>query len=170
MNKTSLEHTTIGKEGTGSRLRQLATAILPGRYYARYKQALIAETEKLHVPGRPQPLDLDNAYIPLQLSKFRLEDVQQIGTNAESAFQGKVLGINEVLRKSSKLVVLVRPGTGKTTLLRYLALTSAQDRQPDHTRQLTSEYQDRVLEHLIPIFVPLPLFAESGRDMISYLV
>jgi HEAT repeat protein/nicotinamide riboside kinase len=161
MNKTSHEHITIGKEGTGSRLRQLTTAILPGRHYGKYKQALITETKKLHVPGRPQPLDLDRAYIPLQLSEFRPE---------VAAVQRKVLGVKEALRKSSKVAVLGQPGTGKTTLLRYLALTFAQDRWPDYTLQLTSEHHDRAIEHLIPIFVPLPPFAESDRDMISYLV
>jgi HEAT repeat protein len=162
VSKTNHERTPVAKEGTAARLRQLAAAVLPGRYYSRYKQALIAETEKLHVPGRPQPLDLDSAYFPLQLSKFRPEDVQQIGTEAESASHRKVLGIKEALRKSSKLVVLGQPGTGKTTLLKYLALTFAQGRWPDYARQS--------LEHLIPIFVPLPLFAESSHDMISYLV
>ena len=168
MNKTSREHTTVGEEGTGARLRRMATAILPGRHYNRYKQALIAETRKLHVPGRPQPLDLDRAYIPLRLSKFRpQDDVEQSSSEAESApgqvvaSHRKVLGIKEAWRKSSKLIVLGHPGTGKTTLLRYLALTCAQDRQPDYTPQ--------AIEHLVPIFVPLPLFAESGRDMISYL-
>jgi len=168
MNKPGHEHTTVGKKGTGLRLRRLATAILPGRHYGKYKQALIAETRKLHVPGRPQPLDLDRFYIPLQLSEFRPQDVKRISSEAESApgqvvaSHRKVLGIKKAWRKSSKLVVLGQPGTGKTTLLRYLALTSAQDRRPDYTRQ--------AIEHFIPIFVPLPLFAESGRDMVSYLV
>jgi HEAT repeat protein/Cdc6-like AAA superfamily ATPase len=176
MNKISHEHTTVGKEGTGSRLRQLATTILPGRHYGRYKQALITETEKLHVPGRPQPLDLDRAYVPLQLSEFRPEDVQRIGSEAESALdqivaaRRKVWGIQKALRKSSKLVVLGHPGTGKTTLLKYLAFTFAHDRWPDNTRQVTSEHHDRAIEYLIPIFVSLPSFAESGKDMISYLV
>ncbi len=57
----------------------------------------------------------------------------------------RVLGVNAV-EKYQKLIVLGKPGAGKTTFLRYLAIQSN---------------QGNFLSNLVPIFIPLKYFAET---------
>ncbi len=78
----------------------------------------------------------------------------------ESVQQVKVQ-VQEALAMHPHLVVLGDPGCGKTTLLRYLALTYARDFLPDMKEVERGWVQERlgVDEHRLPILLPLRDFA-----------
>lgn len=62
--------------------------------------------------------------------------------------QERVLGV-EVVKKYSKLVVLGKPGAGKTTFLKYIAMQCS---------------SGQLQAHLVPIFISLKSFAETAEQ------
>jgi len=76
----------------------------------------------------------------------------------ETVTQVKVK-VQEALAAHSRLVVLGDPGCGKTTLLRYLALTFARDLMDEEGAGLVADRLQLVDEHRLPILLPLRDFA-----------
>jgi hypothetical protein len=156
---------------------RLIAANLPDRYYARYKESLIAELEELSIPGREAPLDLGRIYCPRRLRRYSVQAVEATGeeqpkSSAErSSWEDAPMEVTKALLQSSRLVILGGPGSGKTTLLRHLALTFARDAMPqEYVHRLMFTHQDERMDYLVPILVCLPEFARSGQDLLSYLV
>ncbi len=88
----------------------------------RYQTALIEKHQKLHIPFRPnRPLDMREVYVPLKVAGAR--DSDQI-----DAYQA--------IADHRRLMVKGLPGSGKSMLLRYIALSYAEGRLeklPDRT-------------------------------------
>lgn len=82
-----------------------------------YKKAIIDKYEKLHIPFRPsRPLDMHEVYVPLKLAGSTSND--QI-----DAYRS-IAGFH-------KLMVLGPPGSGKSMMLKHIALDYAEDRFVD---------------------------------------
>ncbi len=74
----------------------------------KYRSALVEKHQSLKIPFRPnRPLDLAGIYVPLKVAGNRTEP-------SVEALQ--------VIRDCRKLMVKGQPGSGKTILLKYLAL------------------------------------------------
>lgn len=78
-----------------------------------------------------------------EFRKCKYENFDRFGLG--KVVDERVLGINAV-EKYQKLIVLGKPGAGKTTFLRYLAIQCN---------------QGNFLSNLVPIFIPLKYFAEA---------
>jgi hypothetical protein len=75
----------------------------------KYRKALVAKHGELKIPFRPnRPLRMDEVYVPLKVAGNRSD--QQ---NVEAV---------QAVRDYRRLMVTGQPGSGKTMLLRYLAL------------------------------------------------
>lgn len=77
------------------------------------------------------------------LKECGYEDFDRFGLG--KVVEKRILGIKAV-EKYKKLIVLGKPGAGKTTFLRYLAIQCN---------------QESFLSNLVPIFIPLKYFAED---------
>lgn len=79
-----------------------------------YKKALIGKYEKLHIPFRPdRPLDMHEVYVPLKL---------------EGSTSNEKIDLCSSITDHRKLVVIGPPGSGKSMLLKHIALDYAEDR------------------------------------------
>lgn len=100
----------------------------------RYRRRMIERHSQLKIPFRPdRPLDLSAVFVPLKVS---------------DAPQADTIDAYAALRRNSKLVVKGLPGSGKSILLRHIALTCLR-------RGLSQEYG-------LPILVELNRLNESG--------
>lgn len=80
----------------------------------RYRQALRDKYRQLHVPFRPdRPLQMREVYVPLKVA----------GTN-----DTEQIDAYEAIAKNRKLMVTGPPGSGKSMLLKHIALSYAEDR------------------------------------------
>lgn len=152
-----------------ARLGSLTAPLLWERLHLpRYQQALMADLRLAWVPSRAEPLDLEQLYVPRRLSEP--ESTGRRGdSRAEAPPGGRVLDVWEALLRAPRLVLLGNPGVGLTTLLKYLAICFAQDQVPQgFVRRLTLQ-QERVIEHLVPFYVSLSDWHQSGQDLLPYL-
>ncbi len=77
----------------------------------KYRQALIDKYQKLNIPFRPnRPLEMREVYVPLKVA----------GTSDRSLIQAE-----NALQQYRRLMVKGAPGSGKSMLLKYLALSYA---------------------------------------------
>jgi predicted NACHT family NTPase len=91
--------------------------------------------------------------IPELLQECKFEDVKRFGLGR--IVEGRVPGLDAV-KKHPKLMILGKPGAGKTTFLKYLAI------QCNH-----GEFQD----DRVPIFITLKEFAEAANkpSLLEYI-
>ena len=75
----------------------------------RYRKALSDKYQELKIPFRPnRPLKMEEVYVPLQLLEM-----------------GKPIDANQAFQRFSRLMIVGQPGSGKTMLLKSLALNYA---------------------------------------------
>lgn len=87
------------------------------------------------------------------LQKFDLENFDHFGING--ATQKRVLGL-EAVERHNKLMVLGKPGAGKTTFLKYLAMQCI---------------EGKFLTNRVPLFIILKDFAQDPKqlDVLQYI-
>src|SRR5260221_1923739 len=142
-----------------------------GERVAAYRRALQSDPRiaRLHLLEMTRPLEVTDSYMPLRLHEdprpgYDLEWIAQSNDPHAllMAHQRQVerwasypLIPEQALRMYKRCVIVGAPGTGKTTLLQYLALQAI----------------DQQLKGLpdLPIHIELPAFARSGqRDLLAY--
>ncbi|MEJ6487977.1 NACHT domain-containing protein [Nostoc punctiforme UO1] len=112
----------------------------------RYKEELQEKHEKLKISFRPnKPLKLKDIYVPLKV----------IGTN-----DSDLLDAFQAVAKYPRLMVKGSPGSGKTMLLKYIALCYAEGRWAD----LFKKFQ------CLPILVELHRFSSNELTVEQQLV
>lgn len=123
------------------------------------------KTQELHgttrVLGKPDPLSLEGIFTdvfildtPTAYRRYDIEKLRQEPTQIKPSSAERINGLSLV--KSSwrtRLFILGKPGAGKTTFLKYIAL------------QATKGKLEKV-----PIFVGLKEWSDSGLDLMAFLV
>lgn len=131
---------SIYKWTLAKREKKASTSGAPERALEKYKQAIKNVYGALDVLDKRRTFSMERGYIPLSL-KSRDENLD------------KGLGANILTDGKDRVsVVLGFPGTGKTTLLHYLAFCESSKK-----------------EGLFPIYVRLARFGITGDNLESYL-
>jgi predicted NACHT family NTPase len=125
----------------------------------KIKPSILERCGTMRVLDMTQPIKLNNIYADINilekiigqrwignelLQETNFEDFQRFGLSRIS--EKRVPGL-EAIKKYPKLMILGKPGSGKTTFLKYLAIQC-----------IAGEFQAR----LVPIFVTLKNFAEAA--------
>jgi NACHT domain/Restriction endonuclease len=110
----------------------------------KYFKYLENELGEIHFEGLPTDKEagsvkvkLENIFVPLHLTKSQ----QEVNKNELEFDENVREGIGEILNKSSKLAILAKPGGGKSTLIKRIAIAYAyperrnliNDKLPDKT-------------------------------------
>src|SRR5256714_3060549 len=108
--------------------------------------------------ARPVPLDdiFTDAYMldkPTAFGRFDIERLKQVAADPDAPPPNaeRINGLR-LVREKGNLFILGKPGAGKTTFLKYIALQAAE------------QNIDK-----IPIFVSLKLWADSGSELMDFI-
>ena len=126
----------------------------------KYTNRLINKFNYVKILGMTKPVKLKNIYVRInileQISSDRRETLELIEEQLMKGFgvvQSTRPGI-QVVNEFDNIILLGKPGAGKTTFLKYLVLASLEN-QLKATR--------------IPIFISLKELADSNVDLIEYI-
>jgi len=150
---------TRDSQGTG--LSRLSTAILPERYHARYSEALAEEVNRLPLPGQSRPVKLDEFFVPPHIVDPEKSEHTEAST--------ETIGMWDALFRSPRIILVGKVGTGKSTLLRYLALRFARGDMPaGYVRRMTFAHHATPVDELLPVYIPLQEFGAGSGDLLDY--
>ncbi|MCP4423983.1 MAG: SUMF1/EgtB/PvdO family nonheme iron enzyme [Chloroflexi bacterium] len=111
-------------------------------------------------------IELEQVYISLTTADPAREAHKQTPDTARRAAQeAQSEPVQRLLAEHPRLVVVGDPGCGKTTLLRYLALTCARAIAEDNAQLVTGRLGLRPQVIPLPIFLPLREFAAYVRQV-----
>ncbi len=156
---------------TGAALEQFAAAAyLQAHRAAEHLPG--AQRDRCIVQGGAAARRMDAELPEYRLESLAPDDLARLARDCDRlSFQGPRL-VTEAIVASRRLVLLGEPGSGKSTALRYLALTLAQaglDEAVDRAAHL--EGWDRLGDagRLLPIFLPLLRFARRFVNPADHL-
>ena len=124
-----------------------------------YQKKVNALYGTLRVLGKPEPVSLKgiftDVYILDKPSAFRRFDVRELKEDDSPIHGAERKNGLEVVKQidNNRLFILGKPGAGKTTFLKYIALQAVQGNL-----------------HKIPIFVSLKVWSDSGLELMPFLV
>lgn len=137
-----------------------------GRYHSAHVKSLKQDVQYIKLLGMSQPSLLVDLYNPARVStsiRRRLFSDEWITPNKDSLLRSKKLDViagDEYVEGKNRVAVLGGPGAGKTTFLRFLALSYIDKEIFSQTNLKTS---------LLPFFVPLPVFSKSDKQLFDFL-
>jgi len=126
----------------------------------RYRTKIKKLYGTMQIMGMAKPVPLDNifteAYMldkPTAFGRFDIERLKQLAADpaAPPANAERINGLRLVKEKGN-LFILGKPGAGKTTFLKYIALKAAE--------QLLDK---------VPVFVSLKLWADSEKELMPFI-
>ncbi len=133
----------------------------------KYIKNLRDDFGEVRVLGMKERVVLESLYVRANvLEKLQVrsgdlpEEMEQNRAMFLSAF-GKTLETvdgEEIVNKEENLIVLGKPGAGKTTYLKYLTL-----------RMTSKDKDSKIQQRRLPIFVILHEFAKSGKPLLDYM-
>jgi len=136
----------------------------------KYRPYLIEKHGKIKVLDMEQPIGLDDVFIEVKIlekltKRFSRKELMDQANHPDHDFErwgfGRVLeeGLSglEALKKFQKLEVLGKPGSGKTTFLRRVAILNI---------------HGHFLQDHVPVFIPLADFAADGKQpsLLDYII
>lgn len=129
------------------------------KYRARIKK--LYGTMQIMGMAEPVPLDdiFSEAYMldkPTALGRFDIERLKRMSADPDSPPQNaERIGGLTLVNKKKNLFILGKPGAGKTTFLKYIAVQAAETKKP-------------VIDK-VPIFISLKQWADSGAKLMDFI-
>ncbi|HEY0385586.1 MAG TPA: NACHT domain-containing protein, partial [Pyrinomonadaceae bacterium] len=125
-----------------------------------YRAKIIRLYDSMQIMGMAEPVPLDDifteAYLldkPAAFGRFDIERLKQLSADPdEPPPQAKRINGLKLVKEKGNLFILGKPGAGKTTFLKYIALKAAE------------QTLDKV-----PIFISLKQWADSGLDLLPFI-
>ncbi|MDT4952364.1 MAG: hypothetical protein QOJ02_502 [Acidobacteriota bacterium] len=111
--------------------------------------------------GEPVPLDdiFTDAYMldkPTAFGRFNIERLKQLSADPDASLpQAERINGLRLVREKGNLFILGKPGAGKTTFLKYIAVQAAEPVKP-------------VIDK-VPIFISLKQWADSGSKLMPFM-
>lgn len=152
----------------GKTLTDKAAGVLKGRWdkfkWKDAAEAYRAKIKKLYstmqIMGMAEPVQLDDIFTdvymldkPTALGRFDIQRLKQMSADPDKPPpEAKRINGLRLVREKSNLFILGKPGAGKTTFLKYIALQAAE------------QNIDK-----IPIFVALERWANSGLELMPFI-
>ena len=154
-------HQRLGK--LAADLEALTRAHLPDtpewdRALDRYLDLVRTRYRQIQIFGQSRPSILNDiftdVYVLAQPQAFRRHNIHQLRADPDRIKKAERIDGLDILARAegNRLFILGKPGAGKTTFLKYLALRAA-DRQSAN----------------VPIFIELKQWADSGADLLDYI-
>ena len=100
-----------------------------------------------------EKLQVRSGVLPEEMEQDRAMFLSAFGNTRETIDGEKIVNMDE------NLIVLGKPGAGKTTYLKYLTL-----------RMTSKDKDSSIKQRRLPIFVTLHEFAKSGKPLMDYMV
>jgi len=124
-----------------------------------YRQKLLQLIRTTKILGNPQPLEIDRIYTDAfvfdKLSALRryAESLDEDEVDVRERLEDRIrVNAEEAIAESSSTFILGRPGAGKTTFLKYLAMSAC-----------------RGLKRETPIFVSLKDWSDSQQPLLRFI-
>jgi len=136
-----------------------------------YRSRIIKLYDSMQIMGMAKPVPLDDifteAYMldkPTAFGRFDIERLKQTSAIDPDAPPGteRINGLRLVGKTKRNLFILGKPGAGKTTFLKYIAIKAAEKLIPG---------QDAKKKDIdkVPIFVSLKQWADSGAELMDFI-
>lgn len=126
-----------------------------------YRAKIIKLYDSMQIMGMSRSVPLDDIFTEVYLldkpAAFRRFDIEHLKRLAEDPevppiYAERSSGLASVLEKEN-LFILGRPGAGKTTFLKYIAVTAAKGKIIDK----------------VPIFISLKQWSDSGKELMQFV-
>lgn len=129
-------------------------------------EAYRAKIKKLYgtmqIMGMAEPVPLDDiftdAYMldqPTAFGRFDIESLKQSSADLDAPPQAQRINGLRLVKEKGNLFILGKPGAGKTTFLKYIAVQAAERIKP-------------VIDK-VPIFISLKQWADSGAELMPFI-
>ncbi|OLE55709.1 MAG: hypothetical protein AUG51_01915 [Acidobacteria bacterium 13_1_20CM_3_53_8] len=118
----------------------------------------------MQIMGMAGPVPLDDifteAYMldkPTAFGRFDIERLKQLSADPDAPPpNAKRIGGLALVNKKKNLFILGKPGAGKTTFLKYIAVQAAEPKKP--------------VINKVPIFISLKQWADSGTELMPFIM
>lgn len=127
----------------------------------RYLKWVEGQHSTMRLLGQPRPVPLEGIFTdvyvldrPSASRRVGIEELRRRYAGGERHHKAQRRSGMEMVEREPRLFILGKPGAGKTTFLKYVALQEAR-RKPTQK---------------VPIFVSLKELADSGRDLLSFII
>ena len=138
------------------------------KYRKIHFELLTHQVSGIKILGMQQPMELKDLYYPARVStdiSRRIYDPEwkSLNGNEVARKEKKIKATEEgdaFIEKNPRVVILGRPGAGKTTFLKFLALSYC-DKSVFARTKLEKSY--------LPIYVHLPQLAREGMDVVEHI-
>jgi len=131
-----------------------------------YRDWFVNKVNFIRIFGMSKPIPLDKLYVRVNVLdkisteiRWTQEEFEKRLVKDTRTFNDtrKILSGISAANSDQKMIVLGKPGAGKTTYLKYLALINA----------LKSKH---LKKHRLPLFIPLKEYSESGKDILDFVL
>lgn len=125
-----------------------------------YRRKVIELYDSMQIMGMAKPVPLDNifteAYMldkPTAFGRFDIERLKQLSSSdPETPPQAERINGLRLVTEKDNLFILGKPGAGKTTFLKYIALKAA----------------EKTIDK-VPIFISLKEWSDSGLELLAFM-